>query len=87
MHIQTAVLYADIVKTSFNAKVNILYFLETLCDTAKRTGCEAYIAMVQRDLRQIVDQVAPAGHQGTANIAQTRHVRHPGICINLATDN
>lgn len=33
--------------------------------------------MVKRDLRQIIDHVAPAGHQGTANIAQTRHVSSP----------
>lgn len=61
-------------ETTFNAKINILYFLETLCDVAKRSGCQAYISMVQRDLKQIIDQVAPPGHQGTANVAQTRHV-------------
>ncbi|CCG81366.1 Putative uncharacterized protein [Taphrina deformans PYCC 5710] len=58
--------------TSFNAKVNILYFLETLCDTARRSKCTTYVTMVQRDLREIIDHVAPPGVQGTANVAQTR---------------
>ncbi|ORY85008.1 CTD kinase subunit gamma CTK3-domain-containing protein, partial [Protomyces lactucae-debilis] len=62
----------EMATTSFNVKINILFFLETLCEVAKRSGHEAYIHMVQRDLTQVIQAVAPSGLQGTANVAQTR---------------
>lgn len=61
-------------QTTFNHKINILYFLETLCETAQRAGCLNYIAMTQRDLPRIIEEVSPPGTEGTANVAQTRHV-------------
>ena len=36
--------------------------------------------MVGRDLRQIIEHVAPSGKQGTANVGQTRHVRACQSC-------
>ncbi|KAG5439905.1 hypothetical protein PCANB_000187 [Pneumocystis canis] len=60
--------------SSLNSKVNIIYFLETLCDYSYRNGCNSYISMIRKDIVKIVKAVAPPGPQGAANISAVRKV-------------
>ncbi|KAK9469347.1 CTD kinase subunit gamma CTK3-domain-containing protein [Lipomyces arxii] len=70
-------------KTSLNSRINILYFLETLCDSSLRTGYKEYIEMVQRDLWEILDKVVPPSQGASANLASARkaleNLRQKGI--------
>ncbi|KAK9377371.1 CTD kinase subunit gamma CTK3-domain-containing protein [Lipomyces chichibuensis] len=59
-------------KTSLNARINILYFLETLCENSIRTGYEEYVDMVTRDLWEILDKVVPPAQGALANVALAR---------------
>ncbi|KAG5513553.1 hypothetical protein PMAC_000985 [Pneumocystis sp. 'macacae'] len=60
--------------TSLNSRVNIIYFLETLCDYSYKNGCNSYISMIRKDIIKIVRAVAPPGPQGAANISAVRKV-------------
>lgn len=60
--------------SSPNSRVNIIYFLETLCDYSYRNGCDSYISMIRKDISKIVQIVAPPGPQGAANISAVRKV-------------
>lgn len=57
-----------------NNRANIMYFLEPLCDMAKREGHVEMIRMVQRDILRIIDAVAPADGSGAANVKVVRKV-------------
>ncbi|EMR11759.1 hypothetical protein PNEG_00191 [Pneumocystis murina B123] len=60
--------------SSLNSRVNIIYFLETLCDYSYRNGCNSYISMIRKDIGKIVRAVAPPGPQGAANVSAVRKV-------------
>lgn len=60
--------------SSLNSRVNIIYFLETLCDYSYRNGCNSYISMIRKDIAKIVRAVAPPGPHGAANISAVRKV-------------
>ncbi|QSL64740.1 hypothetical protein MERGE_002042 [Pneumocystis wakefieldiae] len=55
--------------SSLNARLNIMYFLETLCDYSYKNGCSSYISMIRKDIGKIVRAVAPPGPQGAANVS------------------
>lgn len=82
---------------SINSRVNILYFLDSLCETclvAKshpnslgvegNTNGSFYVDFVARDLRMIVECVVPEGRQGLPNLTSTKQVRS-SIIINFNT--
>lgn len=57
-----------------NVRANIMYFLETLCQRSQEGGHQEPIGMVQRDIKKIVDGVAPIDGSGAANVKVVRKV-------------
>ena len=57
-----------------NNRANILYFVEHLCDVAKRESHTNFVRMVKRDILKIVDSVAPDDGSGAANVKVIRKV-------------
>lgn len=58
-----------------NNRANIMYFIEHLCDLAKKDQHTNYIKMMQRDVLTIIDAVAPSDGSGAANVKVVRRVR------------
>lgn len=52
---------------SLNAKINLLYLLDTLLDQPGLDG-GPYARLVKRDLAKVVDLVVPATREGVLNI-------------------
>ncbi|KAH9918695.1 CTD kinase subunit gamma CTK3-domain-containing protein [Amylocystis lapponica] len=74
-------------KGSINNRINILYFLDSLCETSllakSHSGVVAqegtqnssfYVDYVSRDLGKIVDYVVPEGRQGLPNMMSTKQI-------------
>lgn len=74
-------------KGSINSRVNILYFLDSLCETCllakshpNSLGVEGstngsfYVDFVARDLQMIIECVVPEGRQGLPNLTSTKQV-------------
>ncbi|KAL4261561.1 CTD kinase subunit gamma [Pleurotus pulmonarius] len=77
-------------KGSINSRINILYFLDSLCETCllvkshastigydqqhKSSSSNRYVDFVQRDLSKIVEYVVPEGRQGLPNLSSTKQV-------------
>lgn len=63
-------------RNNMNNRANIMYFLPSLCDTAKEKGDVGigYVRMVERDILRIVDAVAPDDGSGAANVKVVRKV-------------
>ncbi|KAK9479730.1 CTD kinase subunit gamma CTK3-domain-containing protein [Lipomyces japonicus] len=61
-------------KTSLNARINMLFFLETLCEYSTRSGFTEYVDMVRRDLWEIFDKVVPEAKGALANVNLARKV-------------
>ncbi|KAJ8582021.1 hypothetical protein M405DRAFT_693891, partial [Rhizopogon salebrosus TDB-379] len=72
-------------KGSINHRINILYFLDSLCETSllakahqppeqKQANNALYVDYVSRDLSQIVECVVPVGRQGLPNLPSTKQV-------------
>ena len=59
-----------------NNRANIMYFIEHLCDMAQRENHMQFIDMIQRDILNIVDAVAPNDGSGAANVKVVRRVSH-----------
>ncbi|KAK3060761.1 hypothetical protein LTR53_020008, partial [Teratosphaeriaceae sp. CCFEE 6253] len=57
-----------------NNRANIMYFLPSLCATARDKGDVSYARMMERDILRIVDAVAPDGGEGAANVKVVRKV-------------
>ena len=57
-----------------NNRANIMYFIEHLCDMAQRENHSNFVRMVQKDIFQIVDAVAPSDGAGAANVKVVRRV-------------
>lgn len=51
-----------------------MYFLPSLCDIAKAQGELGYVRMMERDILQIIDLVAPDDGSGAANVKVVRKV-------------
>lgn len=73
---------------SINNRINIFYFLDSLCETcllAKAhsigsdsqpgNGTSFYVDFMARDLRAIVECVVPEGRHGLPNLTSTKQVR------------
>ncbi|KAF2423709.1 hypothetical protein EJ08DRAFT_682094 [Tothia fuscella] len=60
--------------SNINLRANIMYFIEHLCDAAKREGHLDYVRNVERDLGRICDLVAPGERGGATNIKVVRKV-------------
>jgi len=73
-------------KGSINARINILYFLDSLCETcllvkshSSAVGSDGkagnlYVDFVARDLAKIVEYVVPEGRQGLPNLISTKQI-------------
>lgn len=57
-----------------NTRVNMLYFIEVLCELSLKADYTGYVKMIQRDLLQIVDTVVPNDPEGAANVGTVRKV-------------
>jgi CTD kinase subunit gamma len=62
-----------------NTRINILYFIESLCDQSLAASYTSYIKMIQRDLSLIIDAVAPDDQVGAANAETARKVRQTSL--------
>lgn len=76
-------------KGSINHRINILYFLDSLCETSllakayqpphpiessSHANNAFYVDYVARDLSQIVECVVPVGRQGLPNLTSTKQI-------------
>ena len=61
-------------QNSMNNRANIMYFIEHLCDMAQRENHLNFVRMVQKDIFQVVDAVAPSDGAGAANVKVVRRV-------------
>ena len=75
-------------KGSINTRINVLYLLDTLCETSLLTkahsseggmsnGGSYYVDLVARDLSRIVDYVVPDNKEGLLNLLSATQVRFP----------
>lgn len=63
---------------SLNARVNLLYFLDTLISTDNKLGQaedQPYRRLVTRDLPKLVDLVVPKSREGNMNLMSANQVR------------
>ena len=58
-----------------NTRVNLLYFIEILCDLGSKQGFDGYMNMIRKDLFPIIENVVPADGSGVANVGTARRVR------------
>jgi CTD kinase subunit gamma len=65
-------------QNSMNSRANIMFFIEHLCEMAHKKAGEGdsngYVEMMRRDMRQVVDAVAPSDGSGAANVKVVRKV-------------
>ncbi|KAF8525999.1 CTD kinase subunit gamma CTK3-domain-containing protein [Hysterangium stoloniferum] len=67
-------------KGSTNTRINIFYFLDSLCETSlasrpsTSSGGNFYVSYVTRDLKKVVDLVVPDGRVGLLNLMSTTQV-------------
>ena len=59
---------------TMNTRVNMLYFIEVLCEHSTKAGYSGYTNMIRRDILQIVDTVVPNDSEGAANVGTVRKV-------------
>jgi len=57
-----------------NTRVNLLYFIEILCDLGSKQGFDGYMNMIRKDLFPIIENVVPADGSGVANVGTARRV-------------
>jgi len=57
-----------------NTRVNMLYFIEVLCDHSLKADYGGYTDMIRRDILQVVDAVVPNNSEGAANVGTVRKV-------------
>ncbi|KAJ3508088.1 hypothetical protein NLJ89_g5946 [Agrocybe chaxingu] len=80
-------LAADPPQGSINSRINILYFLDSLCETSLLVKSHArsersrlananglYVHFVARDLNRIVESIVPEGRQGIPNLLSTKQI-------------
>ncbi|KIK61585.1 hypothetical protein GYMLUDRAFT_42596 [Collybiopsis luxurians FD-317 M1] len=74
-------------KGSINSRINILYFLDSLCETcllvkthanavgnSQKASSNMYVDLVARDLGKIVENVVPPGPEGSPNLVSTKQI-------------
>lgn len=59
---------------TMNVRVNILYFIDTLCEASQNAKYHEYIHLVQRDLKAIVSAVANEDPEGAVNLEALKKV-------------
>ncbi|PUU75264.1 CTD kinase subunit gamma CTK3-domain-containing protein [Tuber borchii] len=59
---------------TMNTRVNMLYFIEVLCEHSVKADYSGYTNMIQRDILQVVDAVVPNDPEGAANVGTVRKV-------------
>ena len=77
------------VKGSINSRINVLYFLDSLCETSLMVKAQSksvksqeinanglYLFFISRDLQKIIDLIVPEGRQGLPNLISTKQVRY-----------
>ncbi|ORX54054.1 hypothetical protein DM01DRAFT_315989 [Hesseltinella vesiculosa] len=57
---------------SINTRLNILYVLDSILTTSRKSNFFDYIKLTQRDIVRIVQAVAPDTNRGIVNLASTR---------------
>ncbi|KAF7346125.1 CID domain-containing protein [Mycena sanguinolenta] len=72
-------------KGSINSRINILYFLDSLCETCllvkshsssigSNPGNNQYVDFVNRDIGKIVECIVPPGREGLPNLTSTKQI-------------
>jgi CTD kinase subunit gamma len=61
-------------RNSMNNRANIMYFIETMCEMARKEGVLEFVRMMQRDIMRVVDAVVPVDGTGAANVRVVRKV-------------
>ncbi|KAF2686268.1 CTD kinase subunit gamma [Lentithecium fluviatile CBS 122367] len=61
-------------RNSMNNRANIMYFIETMCEMARKEGVLEFVRMMQRDIMRVVDAVVPLDGTGAANVRVVRKV-------------
>ena len=61
-------------RNSMNNRANIMYFIDVLCELAKRENVLEFVRMMQRDILRVVDAVVPGDGSGAANVRVVRKV-------------
>ncbi|KAI5781148.1 CTD kinase subunit gamma CTK3-domain-containing protein [Geopyxis carbonaria] len=59
---------------SMNVQVNILYFIETLCEQSLTAEHHTFVTLIQRELPTIVGAVASEDPEGAANVETVKTV-------------
>jgi CTD kinase subunit gamma len=64
------------VQSSLNTRINILYFLDSLCDLSITVGPPdaPYLHLVARDLAVVVNNVVPDSREGVLNLMSAKQV-------------
>lgn len=83
---------ADRAQGSINSRINVLYFLDSLCETSLMVKSHSksersrlananglYIQFVSRDLNRIVESIVPDGKQGLPNLVSAKQVRRADL--------
>ncbi|KAF8911684.1 CTD kinase subunit gamma CTK3-domain-containing protein [Gymnopilus junonius] len=74
-------------KGSVNSRINILYFLDSLCEACLKVKSQSksersrvananglYVQFISRDLNRIVGWIVPEGRQGLPNVSSTKQI-------------
>lgn len=61
-------------KSSLNARLNIFYFLEALCDNTEVFSRLNYAVWIGRDIEIIVEKVVPLNNLGVVNITPSQSI-------------
>jgi CTD kinase subunit gamma len=59
-----------------NARLNILYVLDSLCQASLKSGFKGYVDLVRQDMDKIIACVVPNDARGMVNAASTRKVSY-----------
>jgi len=76
-HSSCARILISSLQNNMNNRANIMFFIEQLCDMARRENHLEFVRMVQRDILRIIDAVAPSDGTGAANVKVVRKVNKP----------
>ncbi|EPY50582.1 domain kinase I gamma subunit [Schizosaccharomyces cryophilus OY26] len=80
-------IWEELESGSFNTRVNIMYFVDTLCELSLKNGITSgYITMITRDILKLVEYVVPIGIAGAANAPEVRKVLHSLRLKNIIDD-
>ncbi|RUS15185.1 CTD kinase subunit gamma CTK3-domain-containing protein [Endogone sp. FLAS-F59071] len=64
----------ELEKATINARLNILYVLDSLCIASQKSHFAGYVDLVRRDLQKVIIAVVPNDAKGSVNLASTKKV-------------